>query len=135
MEYLVSLGADPCKLVVGIPMYGRTATLADPNNHVFGAPVLGPGTAGNYTREAGFLAFYEVKLVINIIYFLKLFLSGYYICRNLCAIEKSLFIIIFYFCYILSEARRIKLFLKNNNLQNMYPEIVNIIQCMFHRFA
>ena len=41
-------------------LYGRTFTLADPNNHRLGAPCTGPGKAGTYTRSAGFLAYFEI---------------------------------------------------------------------------
>nr|AKH04311.1 chitinase [Periplaneta americana] len=53
-------GVPPNKLVLGVPLYGRTYRLADPDQHGLGAPILGPGTAGLYTQEAGFLAYYEI---------------------------------------------------------------------------
>ena len=48
------------KLALGMALYGRTFTLADPNNHRLGAPCTGPGKAGTYTRSAGFLAYFEI---------------------------------------------------------------------------
>lgn len=46
-------------MVLGFPLYGRTFTLSSsqtgPN-----APASGPGTPGTFTREAGFLAYFEV---------------------------------------------------------------------------
>ena len=48
------------KLALGMALYGRTFTLADPNNHRLGAPCNGPGKAGTYTRSAGFLAYFEI---------------------------------------------------------------------------
>lgn len=60
LEYYVSKGADPCKLLVGIPMYARSFTLANPTKNGFGAPVYGPGNPGSYTWESGFLSYYEV---------------------------------------------------------------------------
>jgi GH18 family chitinase len=53
-------GVPASKLLVGIPLYGRTYILADPETHGFGAPIISAGTAGPYTQEAGFLAYYEV---------------------------------------------------------------------------
>ena len=41
-------------------MYGRTFTLANAALPGIGATATGPGRAGKYTREAGFLSFYEV---------------------------------------------------------------------------
>ncbi|KAK8763642.1 hypothetical protein V5799_033754 [Amblyomma americanum] len=52
-------GADRAKLVLGMPLYGRTFTLADPRNDGFLAPTVGPGPAGPITREAGYLGYNE----------------------------------------------------------------------------
>ncbi|XP_078035249.1 chitotriosidase-1 isoform X3 [Augochlora pura] len=60
VHYWLSQGAPADKLVVGIPSYGRTFTLANPNNNDIGAPTYGPGTAGPYTREAGMLGYNEI---------------------------------------------------------------------------
>lgn len=64
MAHLVKRGADSCKLVMGIPIYARTFTLMNPENHVFGAPCKAEGLPGSYTNEPGFIAFYEVTIVI-----------------------------------------------------------------------
>ena len=46
--------------------YGRSFKLADPNNHGYRAPCtagwtgLYSGSAGTYTREGGYLAYYEI---------------------------------------------------------------------------
>ena len=42
----------------------RTFTLTDANNYGYNASSSGPGTAGQYTREAGFLAYYEVSIIL-----------------------------------------------------------------------
>lgn len=60
LEYYVKKGFNPCKLLVGIPMYSRSFTLANPANNGFGAPVYGPGNPGSYTWESGFLSYYEI---------------------------------------------------------------------------
>ncbi|XP_071530245.1 uncharacterized protein Cht6 isoform X2 [Panulirus ornatus] len=60
VKYYISLGADKHKLVIGIPTYGRSYTLIDGNFTDFGASADGPGEQGKYTRENGFMAFYEV---------------------------------------------------------------------------
>lgn len=57
----VKLGAPKEKMVIGMPTYGRSFQLADKRNYSVNVASRGGGTAGVYTREAGFLAYYEVK--------------------------------------------------------------------------
>jgi len=49
------------KVGMGLAMYGRTFKLVDSSNTGIGAPSSGPGPAGNYTGQEGFLAYYEVR--------------------------------------------------------------------------
>ncbi|KDR16263.1 probable chitinase 10 isoform X3 [Zootermopsis nevadensis] len=56
----VKLGAPKDKLVIGMPTYGRTFTLSNTANFKVNAPASGGGKAGDYTKEGGFLAYYEV---------------------------------------------------------------------------
>lgn len=58
-RYWVSKGCPKNKLVIGIPTYGRSFTLATENSAV-GAPTSGAGSAGTYTKEPGFVSYYEV---------------------------------------------------------------------------
>ncbi|EFA10488.1 chitinase 10 isoform X1 [Tribolium castaneum] len=60
MEYLVSRGAPRGKLLVGVPFYGQSFTLTKGNNHDQGVPSAGPGEAGEYTKQPGMLAYYEI---------------------------------------------------------------------------
>ena len=62
VQYYLKLGASPLKLVIGVPAYGRTFRLADPSFSDFGSLATGGARPGNYTKEEGFLAFYEVRL-------------------------------------------------------------------------
>lgn len=59
MGYMLSQGAPADKLVMGIPAFGRSFTLASSNFGV-GAPISGPGLPGLFTKEEGTLAYYEV---------------------------------------------------------------------------
>ncbi|XP_023290069.1 probable chitinase 10 [Orussus abietinus] len=60
MRYWIEKGAPPETLVMGIPFYGQSFTLADGGSRNIKAPASGPGRAGRFTRAAGFLAFYEI---------------------------------------------------------------------------
>uniref|UniRef100_A0A2R9AZ16 Chitinase-3-like protein 1 n=1 Tax=Pan paniscus TaxID=9597 RepID=A0A2R9AZ16_PANPA len=57
--YMLRLGAPASKLVMGIPTFGRSFTLASSETGV-GAPISGPGIPGRFTKEAGTLAYYEI---------------------------------------------------------------------------
>jgi chitinase len=49
------------KISMGLATYGRTYTLVNSSNTGIGAPSSGAGEPGKYTREAGFLSYYEVR--------------------------------------------------------------------------
>lgn len=54
------LGADKSKMVIGMPTYGRSFTLSSASNYIVNSAAKDGGKAGDYTREAGFLSYYEV---------------------------------------------------------------------------
>lgn len=60
VNHLIQSGVAPEKIVLDVRSYGRTFTLADPQNNGIGAATSGPGQAGEYTQESGMLAFYEI---------------------------------------------------------------------------
>lgn len=62
MKKWIGNGADPAKLVLGLPLYGLTFTLANASNSGFLAPTTGPGPAGPVTMEPGYLGYKEVGL-------------------------------------------------------------------------
>ncbi|XP_031787655.1 probable chitinase 10 [Nasonia vitripennis] len=60
LNYLVSLGADRSKIIADIPIYGQSYRLTSADKNGLGDPVAGPGAAGEYTRQPGMLAYYEI---------------------------------------------------------------------------
>lgn len=60
MHYWMEKGAPAKKLVMGMPMYGQSFQLENANNNGLNARAPGPGQAGEFTRAAGFLAYYEI---------------------------------------------------------------------------
>ncbi|NP_999235.1 oviduct-specific glycoprotein precursor [Sus scrofa] len=60
MNYWRKLGAPPEKLLMGFPTYGRTFRLLKASKNELGAEAVGPASPGKYTKQAGFLAYYEV---------------------------------------------------------------------------
>ncbi len=53
-------GAPADKLVMGMPLYGQAFTLNSEQNNGLNAPANQKGQAGEFTRAAGFLAYYEI---------------------------------------------------------------------------
>lgn len=49
------------KIILGLAAYGRTFTLVDAELNGLDSPVSGAGLAGEFTRERGSLAYYEVR--------------------------------------------------------------------------
>ena len=61
VNYWIEQGMPKVKISMGLATYGRTFKLVNNSDTGIGAPSSGPGDAGNYTRESGFLAYYEVR--------------------------------------------------------------------------
>lgn len=60
MNLLTTGGADKAKLVLGVPLYGQSYTLADKKDTSLGSITKGPGDAGNSTAQPGMLSYYEI---------------------------------------------------------------------------
>nr|AAB87764.1 chitinase [Anopheles gambiae] len=59
IHFWLAQGCTGRKLVLGIPLYGRNFTLASAANTQIGAPTVGGGTVGRYTREPGVMGYNE----------------------------------------------------------------------------
>ncbi|XP_017962072.1 chitinase-3-like protein 1 [Drosophila navojoa] len=60
ITYWIDSGAPLEKLILGVPFYGRTFTLASAEDHLPGAAHIGRGIAGPYSREPGVLGYNEL---------------------------------------------------------------------------
>jgi len=60
MNYWMEKGAPANKLVMGMPLYGQAFTLDKESENGLNAPAKAKGKAGQFTRAAGFLAYYEI---------------------------------------------------------------------------
>ena len=60
VKYWIAAGFPAGKIVLGLPIYGRSFKLDDPKVNGFHAPARAGGTAGEWTRAKGFLGYYEI---------------------------------------------------------------------------
>jgi len=60
LKYWWSKGAPREKLLMSIPLFARTWTLANPENSEVTASATGPGRAGPYTKAEGLLSYNEL---------------------------------------------------------------------------
>lgn len=65
INYWLQRGAERKKLIMGMPMYGQSFTLAQASDHGLNAPSYGGGEAGEATRARGFLSYYEICTYIQ----------------------------------------------------------------------
>lgn len=60
MSYWREWGVPSEKLLMGLPTYGRTFHLRQASRNGLQAEAVGPAAPGKYTKQPGFLAYYEV---------------------------------------------------------------------------
>lgn len=60
INYWIQEGVPRRKIVMGMPLYGQSFQLENTKNNGLNAKAPGPGQAGEFTRAAGFLAYYEI---------------------------------------------------------------------------
>lgn len=62
VKYIIRHGMAAEKLVLGIPLFGRSYTLAPATLPSPGAPVSTWGDEGQYTQTKGLLSYFEVRI-------------------------------------------------------------------------
>lgn len=62
---LLAMGAPASQLVLGVPFYARSFTLANPRLNYIGSPSKGAGKPGNVTHSPGVLSYYEICSTIK----------------------------------------------------------------------
>uniref|UniRef100_A0A1B6M3P7 GH18 domain-containing protein n=1 Tax=Graphocephala atropunctata TaxID=36148 RepID=A0A1B6M3P7_9HEMI len=61
VKYMLQQGIEPRKLVLGLPMYGRTFLLQNESQgERLGAPSMSTAFSGPYTKEDGFMGYNEI---------------------------------------------------------------------------
>ena len=60
VNFWLSKGCPSEKIILGIPTYGRSFTLANTSNNGINEAITGGGTAGPFTREVGMLGYNEI---------------------------------------------------------------------------
>lgn len=62
-NYWVNNGLPKAKLNIGLPTYGRHFELSKVRQNAIGSRIKRAGTKGPYTKEDGFLAYFEVSKI------------------------------------------------------------------------
>lgn len=60
INFWIANGAPSVKVIIGLPLYGRTVKLEDESKHGLLESISGPGDNGTYSNEAGVLYYREI---------------------------------------------------------------------------
>lgn len=60
VQHWIKGGCPARKIVLGVPLFGRTYTLANSEEHGLAAPTTGPGLPGPQTKDAGYRGYFEI---------------------------------------------------------------------------
>ena len=60
VDFWVNHGMPPSKIALGMAMYGQAFKLMNPGNNGLGAAASGDPPAEKYTKQSGFLSYYEI---------------------------------------------------------------------------
>ena len=123
-------GVPKEKLVIGMPTYGRGFTLQNPTVNGIGAPASGASVAGLYTREAGFLAYYEVcnelypNHHISILWIIRV--NGYSLRLSVCHVNimKMNFLKLLLFRYVINLQQGTECFTVNTKSHILSMEMI-----------
>lgn len=69
INYWLDNGAPKEKLIMGLPLYGRSFSLTNQADTSVGAPSSGAGIAGQYSYENGMIGLNEVRKTFNVSFF------------------------------------------------------------------
>lgn len=97
VKYILRHGMAADKLVLGIPLFGRSYTLSETSVTSPGAGISGWGEEGTYTQTKGMLAYFEVGPKLCIPFFVLKFISGKLKC-----------VIVFLYIFFRSAWRNVK---------------------------
>jgi GH18 family chitinase len=61
VSWYTTSGISKNKILYGLAAYGRTFTVSSSNSAKVGLTANSPGNAGPYTKESGFLSYYEIE--------------------------------------------------------------------------
>lgn len=62
ISYYLNAGIPASKLLMGIPLYGRSWTLASPSQHDLHAPATGRGGPSPFRRYKGIYTYPDVRV-------------------------------------------------------------------------
>lgn len=60
VQHMLAHRCQPGKMILGVPLFGRTYNLANPQQNSIGSKTTGSGPKGIYTQDDGYLGYCEI---------------------------------------------------------------------------